>query len=142
MSTTNKSNAAIMALDVGEKRIGVAIASRESRLPRALSTLVSGPKIYEVIINMIAAHNADTIVIGLPRNLNGDDTEQTRFVRKFAHELEDQYGSTIYFMDEAGTSLQAEQELRERRKPYSKSDIDGLSAVYILQDFLNTPEAD
>jgi RNase H-fold protein (predicted Holliday junction resolvase) len=66
--------------------------------------------------------------------MQGNDTDQTRSVREFVTML----GSTlpIGFMDEAGTSLEAEARLRSRGRPYVKADIDKEAAAIILTDWL------
>lgn len=126
----------IIALDVGTVRIGVAIANTIARLPSAHMTLTNDEQVIDKIVQMIQSESVERIVVGLPRNLSGEDTDQTRYCRAFADKLR-QY-STIEFQDEALTSAQAEAELKRRGKPYQKGDIDALAAVYILDDYLKT----
>lgn len=123
----------ILSLDVGERRVGVAIASLIARFPRPLTTLDNTDEIWSQIKNLVAEHDVDTLVIGLPRNLSGDETAQTQYVRTFTEKLT---GYTVVFQDEALTSHKAEQELTAKGKPYSKGDIDALAATYILEDYL------
>lgn len=123
----------ILSLDVGERRVGVAIASLIAKLPRPLITLDNTDDIWAQISTLAAEHDARTIVVGLPRNLSGDDTAQTQYVRSFAEKLIDY---TVEFQDEALTSRKAEKELNSRGKPYAKGDIDALAATYILEDYL------
>lgn len=122
-----------MALDVGEKRIGVAIASKIAKLARPLTTLHNDEHISEAIQQIIDEEDISTVVVGLPRNLSGEDTEQTAYVRQFTEKL---HHGMIRFQDEALTSKKAEMELQQRGKPYSKSDIDALAATYILEDYI------
>lgn len=124
----------ILALDVGERRIGVAIASEIARLARPLTTLINDEHLMPSLQQMLKDESITTIVIGLPRNLSGDDTPQTDYVRKFTEQLD---RDMIIFQDEALTSRKAEVELEQRGKPYSKGDIDALAATYILEDYLN-----
>lgn len=123
----------MIALDVGERRIGVAIANMASRLPRPLTTLQNDHTTLAEIKKIVSTESVEQVVVGLPRNLSGDDTDQTRYVREFAQSLE---GISVKFQDEALTSKKAESELRSRGKPYEKSDIDALAATYILEDYL------
>jgi putative holliday junction resolvase len=123
----------ILSLDVGERRVGVAIASVIAKLPRPLTTLDNTDDIWAQIDALASEHDAITIVVGLPRNLSGDDTAQTLYARTFAEKLA-KY--TVVLQDEALTSLKAEKELNSRGKPFAKGDIDALAATYILEDYL------
>ena len=126
----------VLALDVGERRIGVALANSVSRLPGPLTTLINEGDIAEAIKQLVAEHQAAAIVVGLPRGLQGQETAQTQIVRQFGERLGPVVGVPLYWQDEAVTSHQAEKELKARGKPYEKADIDALSATYILEDFL------
>ncbi len=77
------------------------------------------------------------IVIGLPRNMDGQDTSQTTAVRAFSNRLKDELGIPITWQDEAATSAKAIDELNARGKPFVKEDIDALAATYILEDYLS-----
>jgi putative holliday junction resolvase len=129
------SNQAILALDVGERRIGVARAHRIARLASPLITLEVSDHTIDDIQKLAADQEASLIVIGLPRNLSSQDTDQTRYVRTFADKLQAAGVQTVW-QDEALTSQKAEQELQNRGKPYAKGDIDALAATYILEDYL------
>lgn len=132
----------ILALDVGNRRIGVAVARLESKLPQPLQTLSVTPEIHQLIKKLSEDQQAIAIVVGLPRNLDGEDTSQTRIVRKFVDTLKQNLDTPIYFQDEALTSRQAEQELSERGVTYTKDMVDALAATYILSDFIGShPEA-
>lgn len=126
----------ILALDVGERRIGVAMASLVARLPGPLTTLLNGADVLSQINKLVAEHQAQAIVVGLPRGLGGQETGQTTSARQFADKLKDRLDVPVYMQDEAVTSRQAEAELQARGKPYAKEDVDSLSATYILEDFL------
>jgi len=127
----------VLGLDVGSKRIGVALSDSLTRLPKPLQTLQVSDQIIENIIDLIKQQNASVLVIGLPRNLEGNSTDQTRSVELFARRLRAKIDIPVYFTDEAVTSVQAEAQLRARGRPYAKGDIDALAAVFILEDFLN-----
>lgn len=131
MATNN-----IMALDVGERRIGVAVASSLARLPRALKTLQNGPEVFNEIAELVREEQISRLVVGLPRGLSGQDTEQTRKVRNFADQLKHNLTIGIHLQDEAVTSVQAEAELQRGKMPYAKEDVDARAAVIILEDFL------
>jgi putative Holliday junction resolvase len=126
----------ILALDVGDRRVGVARASTMARLPSTLTTLIRSADTSEDVKKIMRTEGASIIVVGLPRGLNGQHTAQTESVQAFGRELEEVLGMPVKWQDEAVTSRKAEAELESRGKPYQKGDIDALSAVYILEDFL------
>lgn len=132
-------NKTYLALDIGTQRIGVAIGQSNSRLPRPLTILLNTETIMEQINQLIQLHEASGLVVGVPRGLDGQTTDQTRFTEKFIKSLMEKVTIPIYKQDEAVTSKQAETELITRGKPYSKADIDALAATYILDDFLQQP---
>ena len=127
----------LLALDVGEQRIGVARARLDALFPQPLTTLENPERFVEDIAALCEAEKAAAIVVGLPRGLSGQDTAQTAAVQEFGKRLESVLAIPVYWNDEAVTSVAAETELRGRGKPYTKADIDALAAVYILEDFLS-----
>lgn len=126
----------VIALDVGEKRIGVARAGIMTLLPQPFTTLTNSRQIADDIARLLQEQHAVALVIGLPRGLQGQETAQTRSVEAFGHNLTQHLPIPVYWQDEAVTSRQAEAELKARGKPYAKGDIDALAATYILEDFL------
>ncbi|MGD0284429.1 MAG: Holliday junction resolvase RuvX [Candidatus Saccharimonadales bacterium] len=132
-------NKTYLALDIGTQRIGVAIGQSSNRLPRPLTVLQNTDTIIEQINQLIQLHKASGLVIGVPRGLDGQTTNQTRYTEDFIKSLTGRIVIPVYKQDEAVTSKQAEAELVARGKPYSKADIDALAATYILDDFLQQP---
>jgi putative holliday junction resolvase len=127
----------IIALDVGDKRVGVARANSIARLPSPLVTLTRGDNFWLALEKLVADESAGVIVVGLPRNLEGNDTAQTKMAREFIVELKKRFDIPVETTDEALTSHKAEKELNARGKTYNKGDIDALAATYILEDYLN-----
>jgi len=126
----------VLGLDVGSKRIGIAIASLTARIAKPLTTLPNDDKFYKELKAIIKEENVSVLVIGLPRGLRGQDTEQTKFTKEFTQKLTTKIPLPVHLIDEALTSKQAEAELRKKRKTYKKADIDALAATYILDDWL------
>lgn len=133
-SSTDSGN--FLALDVGERRVGVATAHAVARIVRPLATVLHDEQVFTAIADIVRTELIGTLVVGLPRNLNGEDTPQTILVREFAAQLSDVIGVPVQFQDEALTSVKAEQELKARGKQYERGDIDALAAAYILEDYL------
>lgn len=124
-----------MALDVGEKRIGVAIGDTAVRIAVPFETITVDGSEIEQIASLIANESIDTLVVGYPRNQSGEPTAQTQFVETFAAELTGMTDELV-FQDESLTSVQAEERLKSYGRPYSKGDIDAQAAAIILQDYL------
>ncbi len=125
----------IVCLDVGEKRIGVAVADSAVRIAVPFDTVdVDGDELAS-LAKIIIDQDAKVIVIGYPRNQSGEPTAQTHYVEDFAKTLQD-IAPDIVFQDESLTSVLAEQRLASHNRPYTKSDIDAQAAAIILQDYL------
>ena len=133
-------NNSVLALDVGNKRVGVAVASLIAKLPRPLITLDNDDHFIESLQNIIEVEDVGAIIIGYPRDMQGDSTDQTRAVEEFTAKLRAEFAMPILYQDEALTSKHAEAELSSKGKDYVRGDIDSLAATYILQDFLNDPK--
>jgi putative Holliday junction resolvase len=127
----------LVCLDVGEKRIGVAVADTDVRIAVPFTTIEVDGKEIEAISEIIIDQNADTLVIGYPRNQLGESTAQTSYVEQFAEKLEE-IVKTIVFQDESLTSVLAEEQLKSHKKPYSKGDIDAQAAAIILEDYIGS----
>jgi len=124
-----------LALDVGEKRIGVAIARGDVHIAIPLETIeVNGAEI-ERIRQLVATESVNVMVIGYPRNQSGEATAQTAYVERFAAQLQG-IAPEMVFQDESLTSVIAEQHLADSKKVYSKAEIDAKAAALILQDYL------
>ncbi len=124
----------IVALDVGTKRIGVAVADSVVPIAMPLETVeVDGAEI-DTIKRIIEDRHAEKVVVGYPRNQSGDATDQTAISeavgRKIAAFVE------VVYQDESLTSIMAEDRLKAAGKPYTKGDIDAAAATIILQDYL------
>jgi len=131
------SSQTIVSLDVGEKRIGVAVSDDMVRIAVPYTTIeVDGNELVK-IAELVVQQDARLIVVGYPRNQQGETTAQTRYVENFAELLKD-FGPNIVFQDESLTSVIAEQRLIAQKKPYTKGDIDAQAAAIILQDYLES----
>lgn len=125
-----------LGLDIGEKRIGVAIADDAVRIAIAYDTIEVDGNEVQAIAEIVLHQDAKTLVVGYPRNQSGEATAQTAYVETFAEQLTDI--GEIVFQDESLTSVLAEQRLQAEKKPYTKADIDATAAALILQDYLES----
>lgn len=124
----------LIALDVGERRIGVAVADTGVRIAIPYDTFEADGSEVKRIAELMVRNKTDTLIVGYPRNQQGEATKQTEYVEQFAERLKD--FAAIIFQDESLTSVEAEKRLSSRGKPYSKGDIDAEAAVIILQDYI------
>ena len=125
----------LVCLDVGEKRIGVAVGDSDVRIAVPYDTVEVDGNELETIAEIIVRENAEIIVIGYPRNQAGEPTAQTKYVEEFASKLSEME-QRVVFQDESLTSVIAEKRLESFKKPYKKSDIDSQAASIILQDYI------
>jgi putative Holliday junction resolvase len=131
------SNQSLVCLDVGEKRIGVAVADTAVRIAVAFDTIVVDGNELNNIAEIVIRQSAKTIVVGYPRNQQGETTAQTSYVENFAKQLQT-IVDDIVFQDESLTSVIAERRLITMKKPYTKADIDAQAAAIILEDYMET----
>ena len=125
----------LLALDVGERRIGLAMADTSVRIAVPFGWLENSEKIIQEITELVLRHDINVIVVGYPRNQSGEPTKQTEFVEDFVKQFADiELDTEIVFQDESLTSVQAEQRLGNKIK--DKGEIDAEAASIILQDFL------
>ncbi|MDY6038116.1 MAG: Holliday junction resolvase RuvX [Eubacterium sp.] len=137
-----------IALDVGDKTIGVALSDELGITGQGLMTIdrIGIKKDTSKIVELIKEYDCDTVIIGLPLNLNGSDSVQTEKVRDFREKLENKLRSSalayvnIVWQDERFTTKLAENVLiagnvrRENRKKY----IDKQAAIIIMQSYLDS----
>jgi putative Holliday junction resolvase len=127
---------AVIALDIGEKRIGVALAAGDVRIAVPLEAVEVDGTELEKITRIVTREGIEAVVIGYPRNQSGEATAQTAAVEAFARRLSDVTSVRQVFQDESLTSVQAEEQLKSYGRPYAKGDIDSQAAALILQDYL------
>ena len=132
----------ILALDVGEKRIGVAVADAELRFASPLLTLANDDNVWQELEKIIEGQHSVLVVVGLPRGLDGQETAQTKYAEVFMQRIRANLGVPVRAQDEALTSVKAEEELRARGNTYEKGEVDALAATYILEDYLAEPGGD
>jgi len=130
----------IMGLDYGASRIGVALASAIARLPRPLTTLSTTDHVIEDIKQLIVQESVGVLVVGLPRTLNGDFSQQTHDAVAFADRLKAELGLPVVMVDETLTSVNAEAQLAGKK--HDKGAIDALAATYILDRYFSEHQAE
>ena len=132
--------ARILGLDYGDKRIGISISDPLKIIATPFTVLKNEgiSKILNELKKIIDEKKIDTIVIGLPIDLKGNDTLQTLKVRKFKNQIST-LNVKLFFEDERMTSLIAKKSMiiQKIKTGNNKSIIDKRAASIILQQFLN-----
>lgn len=127
----------LMALDMGLKRVGVAIANVNTNLPRPLVTLEADDTLPAKLKEIIKKHEVGKVIVGMPRNLVGDNTRQTESVKETAEKLSRELNIVFIYQDEALSSVRAEEDIRVHKSDNrDRGLIDRLAACYILEDYL------
>ena len=131
----------ILAIDFGERRIGLAISDELGLIARGLSTFQKEED-KDFILHlkgMVDENEIEQIVVGLPKMMDGTLGEGAEQVKKFAEDIKEKLGIPITLWDERLSSVQSERILREMGEKYTrkKEKVDQLSAVLILQSYLD-----
>lgn len=131
----------VLALDLGTRRIGLAMSDLLNLTAQGLPTLIRRNlrADLEELTRIIAAHDVDRILLGDPKRMNGEQGTQSSWARQFAVVLEAKLRLPVEMWDERLTSREAERTLRGSRVPNGdrKAAIDRLSAVILLQSYLD-----
>ena len=141
----------VLGVDVGKKRIGLAVSDPSAlvarpwrMLPAGASARVSADRVVAVLGELRdpldQSDGIGAIVVGLPRRLDGSDTDMTTPAREMASVLHALTGLEVHLQDERLTSHEAERLLAEREPDWRqrKRLIDAASAALILQDYLDS----
>ena len=120
----------ILGIDFGTKRIGLALSDETHTFAREHGIL-SPKEFWAQLSNLISTEQIERIVVGLPLNMSGGETEKSREVHAFAGQLTERARLPIELMDERLTSVMAS------GLPGGKSDVDSLAAQIILQNYLD-----
>ena len=129
----------LMALDVGERRIGVAISDDARRVAMPLTTLPRSADVLVTLDALAAEWDIGEIVVGLPTGLSGREGPQAAVIRAWVADAEDEISRPFRFWDERFSSLIAERHLvASGVKPDRKrGEIDAMAAAVILQGYLD-----
>ena len=133
---TEPENGDILAFDYGSVRIGVARANLIARLPEPLETIETKSAPWIRIEELIKEYRPLKLVVGLPRNMSGNETAQSKEVREFSKQLSTKTGLEVVLQDESLTSVEAEKSLSEAHGTFDKSEVDMFAAASILDDYL------
>lgn len=125
----------LLGVDVGDKRIGLAIANKIAKLPRPLE-IISPEELTNNLQKIIQDNEISEIVVGLPKSADGSESAQAVSIREFAGKIKQFSGLPVYLSDESLSSQKA-REFASNHKVYkSRQYYDDLAACYILEEYL------
>ena len=133
----------IMALDVGNVRIGIAVSDLMGIIANPLETYTRKGNLAvdaEYIANLAKQKEVSLFISGLPLSLSGGENEQSLKTREFIEELQKHTDIPVKFLDERFTTLSAERVLIQGnvRRENRKKVIDKVAATIILQNYLDS----
>ena len=132
----------VMALDVGGRRIGVALSDTTRVLASPLTTLRAEPRdrVLSEIAALVQRHEVVEVVVGLPLTLSGEIGPQAHLIQLFVERLKGVLTAPIHLFDERLTTVAAERMMLDlgMKPEQRKARIDEVAASIILQDFLDS----
>ncbi|MBE0462198.1 Holliday junction resolvase RuvX [Halomonas sp. AOP43-A1-21] len=127
----------ILAFDYGTRRVGVAVGNELLRSARELAPLTARDGIpdWNKVEQLLKEWQPDLLVVGLPLNMDGSESDMSKRARKFGNRLHGRYGKPCVMVDERGSTREAKQIARDagHRGNYREESVDGIAAVLILE---------
>ena len=133
----------MLGIDYGDARVGIAITDPLNITVQGLETIQrnnSDKIILKRLDELLKKYEVDTIVVGMPFNMNGTVSERAKITEKFIHKLKCKYNKmNIETIDERLTTVEAHKTMNflEINKNKKKNIVDTISAVYILETYVN-----
>ena len=130
----------IIAIDYGRKRTGLAVTDKLQIIANGLTTVPSREAV-SFLIDYVLGESVDLFVVGYPKQLNNEPSDNLRFVEDFVKQLKKALpGIPVTYYDERFTSVLAHQAMIDgglkKKKRQDKKKVDEISAVLILQNYL------
>ena len=132
----------VLALDMGDKRVGVAISDPSQVLARSLKVIQRGSPQgdFAAVSHLVEEHEVERVVVGYPRSLDGTVGEQAEKVERYAEGLAKALDVPVVLWDERFSTVSAERLMREAglRGRKRRERVDAVAAAVILQDYLDS----
>lgn len=133
-----------MAIDYGQKRVGVAVTDELQLIANALTTVATG-SLFDFLHQYMAKEKVDLIVVGEPKQVNNEASESTRYINPFLKRLQKEFPLIpVARMDERFTSKMAFQTMIDaglgKKARQNKALVDAISATIILQSYMQSVE--
>ena len=133
----------ILGIDYGEARVGIAVTDALNLTAQGLETIQrnnSDKVVLRRLDEILEQYEVETIVVGMPLNMNGTISERAKITEQFIHKLKCKYNKIkIETIDERLTTVEAHKTMNflNVNKNKKKNIVDTISAVYILETYLN-----
>ena len=137
MTQTQSDFVEYISLDYGSKHIGVARINTAVRIAEALAPIDNSRDVISQISSVINEHKSTGLVIGLPRGLDGQETDQTNEAKAFAEDVKSAVDIPVFMIDEAGSSAKAQERIGT-----DKTSLDSAAAGVIAEDFVAFSDKD
>jgi len=133
-----------LAIDYGAKRTGLAVCDAAETIASPLKTIHGQKNLLKRIVEVIETQDVGAVVVGLPLNMDGSESDQTRLVRKFSRQLKGVLHVQVFFQDERLSSFGAEDRLSPANLTTEKlrDRVDAVAAAEILEAFLDRKKSD
>ena len=134
----------MLSLDLGDKIIGLAVSDLSQTVAQGIGQIKRGRSTLNEEINqirkLVSQHKVKKIVVGLPKNMKGEESWQAKKVRSFVRDLSARTNIPIILFDERLSTAAAERVLKEAKVSFSKRKKvrDKLAATVILQNYLDS----
>jgi putative Holliday junction resolvase len=127
-----------LAIDYGTKHTGLAICDRAETIASPLTVIQGQKELLKKIAEVVKTEHVEAVVLGLPLNMTGSESSQTRLVFKFAEQLKDYLHIPVHFQDERLSSFSAEEKLASTNftRGKKRKRLDAVAAAEILEAFL------
>ncbi|OGB75254.1 hypothetical protein A2810_01730 [candidate division Kazan bacterium RIFCSPHIGHO2_01_FULL_49_10] len=127
----------IIGIDLGKKRIGLALGDTESRIAIGLPTLQNDRHLVDNLRAVIEGEHIQRLIVGLPKTMSGATGEQAGYTQKWANRIGHLLEVEVVYEDERLSSKMARDGLLAIGSKLKKEDIDQAAAVLILQSYLD-----
>lgn len=135
----------VIALDIGDKRIGVAVSDLSRLIARPLETVIRKNRKADIhrIAKIVEEQEAAVVIVGLPKNMDGSEGEQAKKSRAFAEQIQRISNAQIIFEDERLSTFSAVESLVKQgiKTGHARELVDMEAAAVILQGYLDRERA-
>ncbi len=130
-----------LALDLGEKRIGIAISDENNQLARSFGTIKRSSRSadFSSIGHIVSEQDVVQIIVGLPTLSSGEEGSKAAWVRDYCQDMSHNLGIQVVLWDESFSTVDAQNSMRERKMSRSqrRKRVDEVAAAMILQSYLD-----
>ena len=130
----------ILGIDLGKKRIGIALGDTENHIAVGLPTVINNGDTLNQLKEIIVRENIQKLIIGLPTTMTGQVGEQADYTKRWGEHIKNILNISVEYIDERLSSKMARDGLAAMGGAITKEDIDQAAAVLILQSWLDRPE--